>query len=145
VTEYTVAQGDTLGAIATKNRVKLKALEDANPGVEPTKLKIGQKLHIPPPAAITAAASTAPGTDSVNGEQSYKVKSGDTLLKIAGEFKVSVKSIRSANNLKTDKIVVGQDLKIPAKTTASPTPASDPAITTASTTTASNTTGTPVH
>jgi LysM repeat protein len=32
----------------------LKAITDANPGVQPTKLKIGQKIHIPAPAAPTA-------------------------------------------------------------------------------------------
>ncbi len=45
--EYVVVKGDTLGKIAKKNGVTLKALEAANPGVVPTKLKIGQKLSIP--------------------------------------------------------------------------------------------------
>ncbi|HEY1490857.1 MAG TPA: LysM peptidoglycan-binding domain-containing protein, partial [Verrucomicrobiae bacterium] len=39
--EYTVVKGDTLAAIAKKNGVTTKALEAANPGVVPTKLKIG--------------------------------------------------------------------------------------------------------
>ena len=56
-TEYVVVKGDTLAKIAKKNGVTLKALEAANPGVEPTKLKVGQKLTIP--AGGTAPAATA--------------------------------------------------------------------------------------
>ncbi len=119
--EYTIVQGDTLGAIAKKNHVTLQALEAANPGIEPTKLKIGQKIHLPSPttSAVATSAGTAP-TESASGEQVYTVKSGDTLLKIASLTGASVKAIRSENSLKTDKIVVGQKLKIPAKAASTP-------------------------
>ena len=61
--DYTIASGDTLGAIARKNHVSLTALKEANPGVEPTKLKIGQKLHIPAPApAVIGGRSSTPTT-----------------------------------------------------------------------------------
>jgi len=46
-TEYVIIHGDTLAKIAKKNGVTLSALKAANPGVEPTKLKVGQKLTIP--------------------------------------------------------------------------------------------------
>jgi LysM repeat protein len=49
-------------------------------------------------------------------EQTYTVKSGDNLTKIATRFGVSLKAVRAANGLKTDSIKVGQKLKIPAKT-----------------------------
>ena len=42
--EYSVAKGDTLGGIAKKSGISLKALQDLNPGVDATKLRIGQKL-----------------------------------------------------------------------------------------------------
>jgi len=118
--EYTIASGDTLGAIAKKNHVTLPALEAANPGIEPTKLKIGQKIHIPAPTTTMVASAAGATADSANGEHVYTVKSGDTLSKIAGQTGASVRAIRSENNLKTDKIVVGQKLKIPAKATATP-------------------------
>jgi LysM repeat protein len=118
--EYTIVSGDKLSAIAKKNHITLAALEAANPGIEPTKLKIGQKIHIPAPTTTMVASATGTAGDSANGEQVYTVKSGDTLSKIAGQTGASVKSIRSENNLKTDKIVVGQKLKIPAKATATP-------------------------
>ncbi len=42
--EYAVAKGDTLGGIAKKAGLSLKALQDLNPGVNPNRLQIGQKL-----------------------------------------------------------------------------------------------------
>jgi LysM repeat protein len=117
--DYAIAQGDTLGALAKKFGVTVKAIEDANPGVQPTKLKIGQKIHIPaatPPAAgTTSPGGPAGAPELTGGEQIYAVKSGDTLSSIAKHFSVKVRAIRTANNLTTDRIVVGQKLKIPAK------------------------------
>jgi len=43
----------------------------------------------------------------------YRVKSGDTLAKIAKEFKISSQKIKELNGLKSDKITVGQQLLIP--------------------------------
>jgi LysM repeat protein len=123
--DYAIAQGDTLGALAKKFGVTVKAIEDANPGVQPTKLKIGQKIHVPaattPAAGTTSSGGPAGAPELTGGEQIYAVKSGDTLSSIAKQFGVKVKAIRTANNLTTDRIVVGQKLKIPAKG-AVPTP-----------------------
>jgi LysM repeat protein len=120
-TDYVIVKGDTFSTIHQKFHVSLKNLQDANPTVEPTKLKIGQTIHIPAPApAATAFTGSNPSavTGDVTGNgQSYTVKSGDSLTKISSQFGVSVRALRSANSLKTDKIVVGQKLKIPAKTT----------------------------
>ena len=125
-TEYVVVKGDTLSKIAKKFGVTLKAIEAANPGVEPTKLKVGQKLSIPAPAASpTAPAPTGmvPGS-ATGGEEIYTVKSGDTLSKIAKAHGTTVKAIESENNLSTTQIKVGQKLKIPAKAeAAAPAPA----------------------
>jgi LysM repeat protein len=122
-TEYTVVAGDTLGKIAKKNGVKLKALEDANPGVVPTKLKVGQTLVIPAATGGTTTAMTADtATSTDSGEETYKVKSGDTLTKIAKASGTTVKAIETENNLTTTKIKVGQKLKIPAKVEAATPP-----------------------
>jgi LysM repeat protein len=120
-TEYTIVKGDILEKIAKNFHVSIKAITDANPGIEPTKLKIGQKIRIPAPS--TPAAPTASGlapaeTASVAGEQVYTVKSGDNLTKIAAQHGVSIRALRAANSLKTDSIKVGQKLKIPVKASA---------------------------
>src|ERR1035441_3138008 len=110
-TEYAIAKGDNFSTLAKKFHVSAKAIADANPGVEATKLKIGQKIHIPAPAAPSApvvngtalAESTGAG-----GEQTYTVKSGDNLTKIAAHLGTTVKALRAANGLKIRSIKVGQ-------------------------------------
>ena len=42
--EYVVAKGDNLSSIAKKSGISLKAIQDLNPGIDPAKLRIGQKL-----------------------------------------------------------------------------------------------------
>jgi LysM repeat protein len=123
--EYVVVHGDTLAKIAKKKGVTLKALKEANPGVEPTKLKAGQKLTIP---GGGMAAPTATGdmtsTGSGMGGETYTVKSGDSLTKIAKVHGTTVKAIEAENGLSTTKIKVGQKLKIPVKAEAvAPAPA----------------------
>jgi len=116
--DYVIVKGDTFSTIAKKFRVPTKSLLEANPAVEPTKLKIGQTIHIPA-VVSTALAMTgtiaAPVMDSGSSGPTYSVKSGDSLTKIASQFGISVKALRSENSLKTDKIVVGQKLRIPGK------------------------------
>jgi LysM repeat protein len=118
--DYVVARGDTFATIAKKFSVSTKAMMDANAGIEPTKLRVGQKLHVPVPAkASPAVAGTAAPGAAPEAGQPYTVKSGDTLIKIASEHHTSVRALRTANNLHTDSIRVGQRLKIPSRLTAS--------------------------
>jgi len=44
---YVVRPSETMSAIARKNGVGLSALEAANPGVNPRKLRVGQTLNLP--------------------------------------------------------------------------------------------------
>jgi LysM repeat protein len=131
--DYTVIKGDTFDSIRKKSNVSLKALEEANPGVDPKKLKIGQKLHIPAPtsAPTPGVAPMAGATESTasGGEQTYKVKSGDNLTTIAKHFHVTIKAIQSANNMTTTSIKVGQTLKIPAGAAPAPAETMPPPVT----------------
>jgi LysM repeat protein len=43
---YTVVSGDTLAAIAAKTGTTVVALERLNPGIDPTALRIGQKIRV---------------------------------------------------------------------------------------------------
>jgi LysM repeat protein len=125
--DYTIVAHDTFATIAKKSGVSVKAIEEANPGVDPKRLKVGQKIHVPAPSATStppaAGASGAPEAAPAGDEQTYKVKSGDTLTGIAKQFHTSIKSIQSANNMKTTSIRVGQTLKIPSKAAPQPEPA----------------------
>ena len=60
--QYVVVRGDSFYKIAKANRVSMKALADANPGVDNAKLKIGQVLQVPAgaePLAVSPSASPA--------------------------------------------------------------------------------------
>ena len=43
---YTVKKGDSLGAIARKQGKSLAAIKKLNPGINPDKLSIGQKIRV---------------------------------------------------------------------------------------------------
>ena len=141
-TEYVVVKGDSFAKIAKKHGVSVKAIQAANPGVEPAKLKVGQKISIPAGGSPAAAPAlgTSPAVESTGGE-AYTVKSGDTLTKIAKAHGTTVKAIKAASNLTTDHIKVGQKLTVPAKAEAAapapvapvaPAPAPAPSTTPAS-------------
>ncbi len=122
--EYVVAKGDSFYSIAKKSGTSIKAISDANPGVDSKKLKVGQKLNVPAGTAPTASSATAePAAAAATGEAVYKVKSGDTLTRIAKSHGTTVKTIKSINGLTTDQIKVGQKLKLPVKEAAASAPA----------------------
>jgi LysM repeat protein len=136
--EYVIVRGDTLAVIAHKNNLALKALEEANPNVNPKKLQIGQKLQIPAGTASVAATSTPGAASSVITDtapadgSSYVVKSGDTLMKIAKNHGTSFKKIMAMNDLKSTSIRAGQKLKLPAPKASTAEPAAAPATAPAS-------------
>ncbi|MCU0783903.1 MAG: LysM peptidoglycan-binding domain-containing protein [Verrucomicrobia bacterium] len=122
VQEYIIQKGDSFYTIGKKLHVPTKAIQDANPNVNPSKLQIGQKIVIPAAAAAPVADGIAPGVAipavAGGGGQPYVVKSGDTLTRIASQHGTTVKALRAANNLKTDKIKVGDKLAIPHRAAA---------------------------
>ncbi len=121
--EYIVARGDSFYSIGKKLGVSPTAIAKANPGVDSTHLRIGQKLQIPAPT--TTPGPVGGGTLSAASGAIYTVKSGDTLTKIAREHGTTVTALRELNGLKTDRINLGQKLKLPGK--AAPTEPAAPA------------------
>lgn len=64
--------------------------------------------------SISKAIGGRPSQESLSvATKSYRVKAGDSLEKIARFHHVSVESLRKINHLSNDKIVVGQELRIP--------------------------------
>jgi LysM repeat protein len=43
---YVVESGDTLESIATKTKTTVADLERLNPGIDPTALRVGQKIRV---------------------------------------------------------------------------------------------------
>ncbi len=131
--DYKVAPHDNFTTIGKKFGVTVKEITAANPGVESSKLHVGQTLHIPAPAPKTVATTATQGvaqpvaSESANGEQPYTVVSGDNLTKIASTKGTTVKALRAANGLSTDRLTVGQKLKIPVKAAATASTSGAPA------------------
>jgi LysM repeat protein len=113
--EYVITRGDTYYSIAKKFSLKMSDIKAANPSVNPAKLKVGQKIELPSGSNGGGTSLTA-GADA--GGDVYVVKSGDSLTKIAKANGTSVKAIKAANDLKTDRIKVGEKLKLPMKAAA---------------------------
>jgi LysM repeat protein len=120
--EYAIQKGDTYSTIAPKFGVTAKAIQAANPTVDPAKLQIGKKIIIPAASAPAPAPAGGVTVAADTGEVVYTVKSGDTLGKLATEFHTTVKAIQSANGLTDTRIKVGQKLKISGKAAATPAP-----------------------
>jgi LysM repeat protein len=98
----------------------------ATPAPAVTRVEPGVPVASMEPSAATNVTAVAPQANAptttpppaVEGESPstvYVVKSGDTLTRIAKTHGTTVQAIRTANGLKTDRIVVGQKLKISPK------------------------------
>lgn len=117
-TAYTVRKGESLSAIAARNRMGWKELAEYNYISDPNKLRAGQVILIPTKGNAAPAASplrnvTPPAAPAISGS-TYVVQSGDSLSVIAKRNGTSVAALKSANGLNSDRLLVGQILKLPA-------------------------------
>ena len=103
---HKVKSGETLEKIAKSYGVKTQEILEANKNINPNKLKIGERICIP------VSEAKNPRTEDY---AIYKVKKGDTLESIAKKFGVDWRELKSFNNLKTTKLLEGQEIKIPAR------------------------------
>lgn len=113
-TEYVVIRGDSLYKIAKEQKVTINAIVQANPNIDPSLIRPGQKIIIPAPAPASSRGTAFKEPAGANrGTNLYTVQAGDTLIRIALLQKSSVAAIKSANNLRTDRILAGWKLVIP--------------------------------
>ncbi|MBN8193848.1 LysM peptidoglycan-binding domain-containing protein [Bacillus sp. NTK074B] len=103
---YKVKSGDTLSAIAKKYKTSVSQLKKIN-HLKSDRIYVGQVLKVSGSAtAPSKNESAAPKTTS------YKVKKGDTLSAIAKKYKTSISNLKKINHLTSDRIYVGQVLKV---------------------------------
>ncbi|MBQ8473076.1 MAG: LysM peptidoglycan-binding domain-containing protein [Bacilli bacterium] len=98
---YTVKSGDSLYKIANSYNTTVNEIVSLN-NLSSTLLSIGQVLRIP-----------TTNNNTTNNYINYRVKSGDSLYKIANSYNTTVNEIKSLNNLTSNNLSIGQVLKIP--------------------------------
>ena len=102
---YTIVPGDTLFILAQRFNVTVQAIINANPGIDPNNLRVGQVICIPRPVT--------PVPPCPNGFY-YSVRQGDTLFILAQRFNVSVQAIINANpGIDPNNLRIGQLICIP--------------------------------
>ena len=94
---YTVQKGDSLWVIANKYGITTEELKSYNNLIS-NLLSIGQILKIPQGKTST--------------ENIYTVKKGDSLWTIANRYNTTVEKIKVLNNLTSNLLSIGQQLKI---------------------------------
>ena len=94
----TVKRGDTLSEIAEQFGLTVTKLKSIN-GLQGNTIQIGQVLELP-------------GDDSPLSSE-HKIQRGETLSEIAQFYRISLADLRAANNLRGDRILIGQTLIIP--------------------------------
>lgn len=106
-TSYKVKSGDTLSGIAKKYKTTVSSLKRIN-NLKSDMIYVGQVLK------ITGSKSTPSNDKNPASEKSttHKVRKGDTLFAIAKKYKTTVSKLKKANKLISDRIYVGEVLKI---------------------------------
>ncbi len=99
---YTVKKGDSLYNIARRYSTTVNEIISLN-NLKTINLSIGQQLVIP---------ETGESVVSLPKYTNYVVKKGDTLYSIARSFGTTVDQIIKDNNLNTNVLTIGQNLKI---------------------------------
>lgn len=104
--KYTVKSGDTLWDLAKKYGVTTSEIRQANRMGAHDKLAIGDKLVIPEGERVTS---------NRGGAFWYTVRGGDTVLRIATKFGLTIAQVLSFNSLDNpNRIHVGQKIRIPS-------------------------------
>lgn len=97
--KHKVRSGDTLWSIARTHGVSMDRLANSNGMKANTTLSVGQVLKIPGVATLASSnPDSAPQT-------TYVVKSGDTLSRIAKQFRVSMADLLGWNSLKSSHVL----------------------------------------
>ncbi len=140
---YVVKSGDTLGHIALRHRVRLRALMEANKLTEADarKLQVGQKLVIPGGAAAAVSGTSSRSSDRTAPRSKgaaevvdgvYVVKAGDNVSTIAIKLGLKRAALMKANNLteaSARRLQIGQKLVIPGAEVKAAATAPSPAVT----------------
>ncbi len=111
-TEHVVNIGESLFSIAKKYNLTIDKLKALNNMADNT-IFIGQKLIVKevarPKPTVEQPIPPKPVTVT---QKTYIVEKGETLWKISQKFKIPVEELKKMNNLTSNEVSVGQELKV---------------------------------
>lgn len=115
---YIIKQGDSLAKIAKRHGITVKMLKEINPQLGNT-LTAGTILNVPKQPEEDLGLGTYEVEVEeyiVEEKQIHKIKNGETLFRIAQNYKIPVWALMLANNIQDEKnIPVGLELEIPSE------------------------------
>jgi membrane-bound lytic murein transglycosylase D len=111
---HTVKSGETLLSISRKYKLTPRSIAEANNlSSWRSRVQAGQILKLTLNNEERRTVASIPKVKVLNKPIVYQVKAGDNLTDLARLFNQNVKKIKTANNLKREKIVVGQKIILP--------------------------------
>lgn len=118
--DHVIRRGETLGGLSKRYSVPLRAIQEANRGVDPRRLRVGQRVMIPTSGTIVPAAAWADGDGRPQYPRrcgrSYRVRRGDTMSHIATRFGVSLTALLRANQMRSSDVLrAGATIRIPSR------------------------------
>jgi len=97
--QHKIQRGETLGIIGKRYGVSVSLLMAANPGIQPRRLRVGQRLVVPVSKTGRANPQSAPRMLSVEGRRYHQVRWGESLWVIARRYGVTVDDLRRWNGI----------------------------------------------
>lgn len=130
---HKIDKGQTMYSLVRRYKTTIKAIKDANPGIE-DQLKFEQVIKVPYELAAAPKPITLPATPGApnqpvanqpkpeekpkpvaSGPGFHKVEAGQTLYSIAIKYGVLMADIRKWNSLASDNVPLGQTLIVSEK------------------------------
>ncbi|HEX2167854.1 MAG TPA: LysM peptidoglycan-binding domain-containing protein [Longimicrobiales bacterium] len=99
---HRIARGETLSHVAKRYGVSVSALRSVNRNLDPRRLRVGQVVRVPGASAVASASA----------DRYHRVSRGENLTVIARRYGVTVRQIRSWNDIRGSRILPGQRLRV---------------------------------
>ncbi len=109
---HRVRSGQTLSTIARHYHTSVRAIMRANNLRSSHMIRAGNRLRIPE-RGYTVAQTQPETPAAIPSSGTHRVRKGDSLWIIAKRYGTTVQKIRSLNGLTSNRLYIGQGLKIP--------------------------------
>ena len=119
--DYKVKSGETLARIAARHNLTVAALADLNGIPAHTRIQTGDTISVPAEEKVSKKSSSKAEKQSANSDVAdkptttdYKVKSGETLARIAARHGLTVVALADLNSIPANtKVQAGDTISVP--------------------------------